>query len=126
MSGKRACAGAKGAAGAVSGANRIPITHARQVLGFSEGQAVKDLDKAMVMDAYAKLFALNDPADGGSLYIQAKVYHAKEALLEALGVPHEERELPDDMEGQEESGEPAKQGEIGNGGDEKADREERR
>ena len=77
------------------------------------------------MEAYAKLFTLNDPTDGGSLYIQAKVYHAKEALLEALGVPHEERELPDDME-EEESSEPAKQGEIGKGGDEKADREERR
>jgi hypothetical protein len=80
----------------------MTISQARLILGFSEEAGLEGLDKAAVMEHYAKLFELNDPSDGGSLYIQAKVYHAKETLLEELGVPHEERELPEHTEPDEE------------------------
>jgi len=71
------------------------------------------------MAAYERLFVLNDPADGGSLYLQAKVYHAKEALLEEMGVPHEERELPEEGDEAKEDGEAAEP----KGLDDKAERE---
>lgn len=71
------------------------MAEARQILGFEEADVVSGLTKAQVMEAYGKLFDINEPADGGSLYLQAKVYHAKEALLEEMGVPPEERELPE-------------------------------
>ena len=78
---------------------RIKVAEARQILGFEEASEVSGLTKEDVMEAYGKLFDLNDPSDGGSLYLQAKVYHAKESLLEELGVPPEERELPEHGDG---------------------------
>lgn len=42
---------------------------------------------------YEKFFAANDPAKGGSFYLQSKIFRAKEALLkEAMEAAESEQE----------------------------------
>jgi import inner membrane translocase subunit TIM16 len=49
----------------------------------------------VMLQRYEKMFAQNDPAKGGSFYLQSKVYRAHEALLrdlDGMGEKEEERE----------------------------------
>jgi import inner membrane translocase subunit TIM16 len=41
-------------------------------------------DKESIEKSYNELFKANDPANGGSFYLQSKVYRAREKLLEDL------------------------------------------
>jgi hypothetical protein len=88
--------GGKAAAAAAARANvrSMPRDQARQVLNFEASEA---LTKDLVLERYRKYFKVNDPAAGGSLYVQCKVYHAKEALMDELDVPVEEREFEDEQ-----------------------------
>jgi import inner membrane translocase subunit TIM16 len=35
----------------------------------------------IILQAYEKFFKANDPKDGGSFYLQSKIFRAKEAIL---------------------------------------------
>ncbi len=74
----KAQAGGVSAAGKASAAasNRMPAHQARDILGLAKDEA--SLER--VAEAAARHYKLNDPDAGGSLYLQAKIWHAKEAL----------------------------------------------
>lgn len=73
-----------GAAGGGAGAaargvrGRIAIEEASEILGVKRDAGLKDVYKT-----YERLFQANDPAKGGSLYIQAKIHNAKMELEKA-------------------------------------------
>lgn len=70
--------GAGGAAAARSVRGRIGVQEASEVLGVEPNAGLKD-----IYNKYDKLFAANDPKQGGSLYLQAKIHHAKVELEKA-------------------------------------------
>ena len=53
---------------------KMSINEAKLVLGVQKGTAKE------VEESYEKLFKLNDPAKGGSFYLQCKLMGAKETL----------------------------------------------
>jgi hypothetical protein len=55
----------------------------------------------MIVEAFDRHFAANDPEKGGSYYLQCKVYHSREALLAEL--PDHEH---DDDSDEEDAGPP--------------------
>lgn len=63
-----------GAAGNVARGirGRISPEEASEILGVHKNAGLKDIYKR-----YDRLFEANDPAKGGSLYIQAKIHNAK-------------------------------------------------
>lgn len=63
-------AAATGARGAARG--RIGAQEASEILGVKQEAGLKD-----IYSKYDKLFSMNDPKKGGSLYLQAKIHHAK-------------------------------------------------
>ncbi|KAH9253618.1 hypothetical protein BASA81_008454 [Batrachochytrium salamandrivorans] len=76
-------AAAKAAADAAKKSNtfvRAAITtrEARQILNFEN--APIPIPPTELQERYEKYFAANDPAKGGSFYVQSKIYRAKEAL----------------------------------------------
>ena len=77
------------AATAMRASGRMPRAQARQILNFDQYGTV---NREEVLKQYKRYFDLNDPAKGGSLYLQSKIYHAKEALMDELDVPPDERE----------------------------------
>ncbi len=68
-------AGAAGGAAARSVRGRIGAQEASEILGVDQNAGLKD-----IYNKYDKLFAANDPKEGGSLYLQAKIHHAKVEL----------------------------------------------
>lgn len=72
---QRAGGGKAGAESAATSAKTgISIEEAKQILN------VKDLDPKAIKENYDFLFKINDKAQGGSFYLQSKVYRAKERL----------------------------------------------
>mmetsp|Transcript_45218 Transcript_45218/g.117036 ORF Transcript_45218/g.117036 Transcript_45218/m.117036 type:complete len:113 (-) Transcript_45218:1130-1468(-) len=69
----------KGATGASAGAaalGRMTISEARKILNVNTGAS-----KTTVEEAFERLHTANDPAKGGSSYIQAKIRGAKTRLM---------------------------------------------
>jgi len=72
--------GTQGAAAAAADARGgMTLEEARQVLAVEEGAA-----KELVVQRYEKLFFDTDKKNGGNLYLQSKVFRAKERLDEDL------------------------------------------
>lgn len=74
---------ARGGAGAAGSAargarGRIGAAEASEILGVRQNAGLKD-----IYAKYDKLFAANNPAKGGSVYLQAKIHHAKTELERA-------------------------------------------
>lgn len=82
---------------AASGAARVRgardagmrIEEAAQVLGVRKEAGLKE-----IQTRYDRMFAANDPKNGGSLYLQAKIYNAmtkleKEAVLRGEKIPNQ-------------------------------------
>jgi len=64
---------------------------ARQILNVSKKATAEE-----VTEAHERLVAMNDPAKGGSAYLQSRVTNAKTSLLGHMGVaPAEEAPLGD-------------------------------
>lgn len=64
--------GAAGAAAARGAGGRIGAAEASEILGVRPDAGLKD-----IYHKYDKLFAANNPTKGGSVYLQAKIHHAK-------------------------------------------------
>lgn len=64
--------GGAGGAAARSIRGRISAEEASEILGLKKDAGLKDIYKR-----YDRLFKANDPVKGGSIYIQAKIHHAK-------------------------------------------------
>lgn len=72
--------GARGGAAGAGGASRsirgrIAVEEASEILGVKKDAGLKDIYKS-----YGRLFKKNDPKNGGSIYIQAKIHNAKVEL----------------------------------------------
>lgn len=67
--------GGAAAAGGRAARGRISTQEAAEVLGLEESSGLKE-----IYGKYDKLFNANDAKKGGSIYLQAKIYHAKNAL----------------------------------------------
>lgn len=57
---------------------RMKREEALKVLNFSE--AIPPTNVSEVMEQYNRYFTANDPKNGGSFYLQSKIYRAKETL----------------------------------------------
>jgi import inner membrane translocase subunit TIM16 len=44
------------------------------------------VDEKVLGESFKKFYELNDPAKGGSFYIQSKIYRANEAISKELGL----------------------------------------
>ena len=82
--------GGKAAARAVGRRGAMEVREARQVLNFTaeEQPSVEE-----VLTRFHKHFVANDPASGGSLYLQSKIFNAKDSLLQELEVDLDEYEV---------------------------------
>lgn len=54
---------------------RISVEEASEILGVRKNAGLKD-----IYERYDRLFKANDPTNGGSVYIQAKIHNAKMQL----------------------------------------------
>ncbi|XP_050058706.1 mitochondrial import inner membrane translocase subunit Tim16 [Aphis gossypii] len=74
-SARRAGGGRAGAAHAAANAKAgITLEEAKQILN------VKDMTQDEIQKRYEYLFRINDKSQGGSFYLQSKIYRAKERL----------------------------------------------
>ena len=72
----------------------MDLSQAYEVLNLERGAT-----KADVEEKFEKYFTANDPDNGGSFYLQSKVYYAKQAVLKDLnGGVYAEEELREDKE----------------------------
>ncbi|KAI8894665.1 Pam16-domain-containing protein [Globomyces pollinis-pini] len=67
-------------------ATGMTIEEAKKILNV-EGEVSKD----NLLQKYEKLFKVNDPKEGGSFYIQSKVFRAKERIDLELEKPSESK-----------------------------------
>ncbi|KAL6933062.1 related to Mitochondrial import inner membrane translocase subunit TIM16 [Hanseniaspora guilliermondii] len=76
----------------------INVSESMDILNL-KGADAKDLSK--ILDRYKTLSKINDPKNGGSFYIQSKVYRAAERLKYDLKMenPEEYKKLLDELEG---------------------------
>ncbi len=63
---------------------RMTQEEALNILNFVDNSAPKAKDPAEIMKQFEKLYASNNPAVGGSLYFQTKIYFAKEHLMKGF------------------------------------------
>ena len=63
---------------------RCTVEEARKILGVVESTGLKQID-----EKFEKMFNANDPANGGTFYIQSKIVRAKEAIHADMNVPFE-------------------------------------
>ena len=86
--GMDAAKAAGGEAGSIFGGKRMSLDEALLVLNIevsgSSISSAKDLDPALIQKQYDKYFAANSVENGGSFYLQSKVYRAKEMLDEFM------------------------------------------
>ncbi|KAJ1953599.1 mitochondrial import inner membrane translocase subunit TIM16 [Dispira parvispora] len=66
---------ARGAGDAVTRRTGITIDEACQILNVKKDTPIEEVTKK-----YNTLFKLNDPKSGGTLYLQSKIFRAKERL----------------------------------------------
>ena len=59
----------------------IDLREAREILNLEEGE---ETDLKKINSQYEKYFKSLDPDNGGSFYLQSKVFRAKEALEEEI------------------------------------------
>ena len=71
-------AAAKQAAKSAMGKKLMERPQALQVLNYNDGAEPKDGDE--LAERYSEFFDLNDPKNGGSFYLQSKIYRAWEVL----------------------------------------------
>lgn len=72
----------------------MDLSQAYEVLNLEHGAT-----KAEVEEKFEKYFTANDPDNGGSFYLQSKVYYAKQAVLKDMnGGVYAEEELREDKE----------------------------
>lgn len=73
----------KGAASTVTKAvnisGRMALEEAIQVLNFPK-EELNPLGAQKILEKYDKMYKANDPENGGSFYLQSKVYRAKESI----------------------------------------------
>ncbi|KAH7470758.1 hypothetical protein PRIC1_003416 [Phytophthora ramorum] len=58
--------------------NQMPKQQAREILNFPTSGAAPSSEE--IQKQFTKYFEANDPAKGGSFYLQSKIFRAKEAL----------------------------------------------
>ena len=56
----------------------MTTSEATEILHMGDADAT---NMAVIEERYKRLFEVNDPANGGSFYLQSKVYRAHEALV---------------------------------------------
>ena len=77
MSSSDAKAGGAGAAAATAAfKKKMHVSEALKILNIEK----ESLTSAILEEHYKKYFAANDPAKGGSFYLQSKIFRAKEAI----------------------------------------------
>jgi len=82
-----ATAGADGVASSAGGMfakNRIKRDEAMMVLNLVEDKGGKVVEAEIVQKQFDKYFAANSVEQGGSFYLQSKIYRAKELLDEYI------------------------------------------
>jgi len=70
--------GASAVKAAATTRGRMSVDEALQVLNLQRAELNAGREK--MAGKYERMFAANDPAAGGSFYLQSKVYRAKESL----------------------------------------------
>lgn len=93
-----------GAAAAARGARTLQAAEAAEILGVKQNGGLKE-----IYTKYDKLFAANDPKSGGSLYLQAKIHHAKSLLEREAVARGETARVESPPDGAEDVKEPPKQ-----------------
>ena len=56
----------------------MTTSEATEILHMGDADAT---NMAVIEERYKRIFEVNDPANGGSFYLQSKVYRAHEALV---------------------------------------------
>lgn len=69
---------------------RMTVDEAKLILNLKKEVPMEELDPKEVYGIYKRLFTTNDPATGGSFYLQSKVYRAREAIESHTGWALEE------------------------------------
>lgn len=83
--------GAQGGAAAARLRGRLTAEEASAILGVKKDAGLKD-----IYTKYDHLFKANDPAKGGSIYLQAKIHNAKMELeKQAVGRGEQPRPPPE-------------------------------
>mmetsp|Transcript_48937 Transcript_48937/g.96921 ORF Transcript_48937/g.96921 Transcript_48937/m.96921 type:complete len:145 (+) Transcript_48937:27-461(+) len=78
--------GAPAAASAVATKFKMRPDEALKIMNIEKGE----LTKKLLDERFKTMFAMNDPAKGGSFYIQSKIYRSNEVLeKEVLGITDE-------------------------------------
>ncbi|KAJ3037218.1 mitochondrial import inner membrane translocase subunit TIM16 [Rhizophlyctis rosea] len=81
---KQVAANSAKGAGAVTGKAALDAATRKTGMGIDEAAQILNVEKDAgledVMKKYEHLFKVNDPATGGSFYIQSKIFRAKERL----------------------------------------------
>lgn len=97
---QQAIVNAKGAGGAqqamktMARRNKMTTNEAMEILEIEGTPTIESITAK-----YDKYFAANDPAKGGSFYLQSKVYRARERLeLDLSGVTDDDTENPEGPE----------------------------
>jgi mitochondrial import inner membrane translocase subunit TIM16 len=108
-----AAAKATGNAAARARLGKMQTQEALDVLNIQKA----DMSKDTVKEAFEKFYKLNDPAKGGSFYLQSKFYRANEALLYELD--------PNAKKAEEEAEDEEGETEAISGDKEKKDKEEK-
>lgn len=67
---------------------RMAPAEARLVLNVKDQITKEELEQS-----FERMFQANDVENGGSFYLQSKIYRARESLLEDMGLPVDEPEI---------------------------------
>jgi import inner membrane translocase subunit TIM16 len=76
--------GAASAAAAASRGSKMAVDESLQVMNISRAELAATDATAKLSEKYTRMFEANDPENGGSFYLQSKVFRAKEALDDEL------------------------------------------
>jgi len=76
--------GAASAAAAASRGSKMAVDESLMVLNISRAELTATDAADKLSKKYTRMFEANDPSNGGSFYLQSKVFRAKEALDDEL------------------------------------------